>query len=307
MSSVPDPEVAPAGPVPNIAEDLSNMLQAVTNAFTMHPELSEGVRRVIRLATDNNYLESERRRLIQSVNDAVSDVTVAARDGVEDASTGLNDALQGIFDSLQNGLAAASAAAAYEEGRHQHSHQPRRGRRSEPAPGYQLPTAPFPPQMRGPRGSRRDRYYPPGGSFPPQALPEQAIRIQPPFGGEAVPFGVPGHIRRGSRVSSGSGAPPGVYPGYGPTYYAPIPEPEITVTPSVPLPVQPWGAGMGGVVPAVAPAAPAPSSRDDAIHDLSERKTALEIAKENYRKEKERWREEKEARRRARDQEIERM
>ncbi|KAF8337983.1 uncharacterized protein EI90DRAFT_2526934 [Cantharellus anzutake] len=202
LDTVPAPSPAPS--VPNIAGDLSQMLQAITNAFTTHPELSEGVRRVIRLATDNNYLESERQRLIQTVNDAVSEATVAARNGVDDASTGLNDALQGIFDALQNGLAAASAAAAYEEGRHH-----------RPLPSSWQPSRTL--WCSAPTGTSRT----PAASWcnpaPTPGVPEQAIHIQPHFGTEALPFGgYPSRARQGSRAPSGSvpRGPAGAYPTY---------------------------------------------------------------------------------------------
>lgn len=53
--------------------------------------------------------------------------------------------------------------------------------------------------------------------------------------------------------------------------------------------------------------APQPTTHEQAIAALSERKTQLELAKERYRIEKQKWKEEKEARRRERDREIERL
>ncbi|KAF9508907.1 hypothetical protein BS47DRAFT_190193 [Hydnum rufescens UP504] len=59
----PDPTVASAGPpnTANTAQDVAALLQALTTAFVTNPELAEGVRKIIRLATDPTYFRRRTR------------------------------------------------------------------------------------------------------------------------------------------------------------------------------------------------------------------------------------------------------
>lgn len=336
----PDPEIPTTGPLPsepatnsppNILSDLTKLLQGLTEAFATHPELTEGVRNVIRNVVNGTYLTTQRDSTLQAADQVLNQARVVS----EDATNSVSNALQGVFDALNTGLQTSASQLENAAAQHQASIGAVFGQQW-PLYNQANPAAPPPPpppavtQVPGPQPSQ---VPPPPGPPPRRSRGSRGGRSHYPTGVSAnsTPYGIPGPFgylafspeplhRRGTHSPGRSGywsqaplpplnsfsPPQGPPPGNYPYQFAPPPGPP------------PFDSGNNGIVagrPAFSqqekhqgsPYSSIDARKEESIRQLNERKTQLEIAKEAYKAEKAKWKEAKEARRRERDEQIQKL
>ena len=111
---IPDPPLPTAGTssftpmasatLPSLGNDVAELLSALTTAFSSHPELSEGLKNIVRNASQGAYWAAERDVM---VNDALraagfpqDGMARAAQHAQEEAGRKVSEALNGVFRSL---------------------------------------------------------------------------------------------------------------------------------------------------------------------------------------------------------------
>ncbi|GJE87561.1 hypothetical protein PsYK624_036440 [Phanerochaete sordida] len=324
---LPELEDIQAAPHPNasLANDIARLLNTFSSVLSSHPELSEGVRNVVRNATNGAYwtahrdavaraAEEVRRNAEQSVQDARRVAEDAHRAAEEAAGRRVAEALGSIVRTINQYTGQPTAAPEVNttsEG--PITSTPVAARNPEEAPRRR----PVPPR----RPTYRHSWFGPGASDP----------LDPHF--EPF-FSAEGDMHRPSRgmffpppphgpYNAPPGPPPPPLPQFLPT---PLPPPHSRPPFQMPPPPPPrhpmpgawpppafmagmrggwgnWGASdtsatrvpeHGGSSAAYAPPPPPPPAQTEP--ELSA-KDALQAAKEKYKAEKERYRRERELRR----------
>lgn len=148
----PLPEVGPAPGAASLYNDIAQLLNSLSTAVSSHPELSEGIRNVVRNATNGAYWEGGR----QSVAHVVEDLRRAAQEARESAPSSEDlhrraeeEAGRRVADAIGSVFRAFGEAT--------------RSTSSDDAP-------PFPPS---PRPESRDHHQPP--PFPPLFVPQMTF------------------------------------------------------------------------------------------------------------------------------------
>ncbi|KAF8528307.1 hypothetical protein JB92DRAFT_3087081 [Gautieria morchelliformis] len=95
------PEAAPS---PSLTKDVADLLNALTNAFGAHPELSEGLKNIVRNAGQGAYWAAERDAMvndaIRAAESAQDGLAQAAEHAQEEAGRKVSEALNGVFKAL---------------------------------------------------------------------------------------------------------------------------------------------------------------------------------------------------------------
>ncbi|KAA1467972.1 hypothetical protein DENSPDRAFT_833147, partial [Dentipellis sp. KUC8613] len=277
----PLPDVSAAdvpSPTASLTNDIASLLNSLSTVFASHPELSEGLRNVLRNATNGTYWAAHRdsvaraaeeiRRAAQEVQNAtVASARDAHRAAEEEAGRRVTEAIGNIFRAL--GEATSNPNSSIPSG-------------SVPNPPQPIPgPASLPPILTSAWNlwsQPRSAPVPQPSSILPQAPPNAypPMTSMPPPAGAYPPGAIP---------------PPGTYvPAW--SHFRPYPHPPAStldpplssIPPSEPPEVSYYGAS--------------PRSRPRA----SELRASLEVAKEHYKAEKDRYRREREFRRKLREQ-----
>ncbi|KAI5124096.1 hypothetical protein M0805_000910 [Coniferiporia weirii] len=295
---------------PSFVGDVANLVDGLTDAFASHPELSEGMRNIVRNAVEGRYLETERDRVAgttESVRIAAGDASErilrAARDvtaySERDAVKRIAEALGGVFRVIGE-LCNTGAGAVPSSSSSIHRQIPPQGL---------PPSAPFPPPLpHGVTPQGVPPHRPPPDDWHGFGVPHlrddpfDRYRAEPSF------YRDRSHHRRNVPRSD---RPIGRFAGPAPP---PPPPPRTSHFDGFPVPPQqrgvpfayeqashppqPWAAA------AYAPPYHGDSSREShgnlGHHSIHESKAQLEAAKAVYKAEKDRFRQEKEERRRMR-------
>lgn len=315
------PVTAIPNSAPSFANDVANLLDSLTAAFAAHPELSEGLRNIVRNTAQGVYFPVGRERVASAAENmrmAAENTSGRIARAVENLGTTseqeagrrIAQSLEGVFriiGELSTGISSLSTTA---------------------PGGQEVPPPPPPPEAQGqmmPGGW-------PGMRIPPPPPPPNSFYGGPPppphrFGygmGRFARYGRPPHMR--PSFSGGPGHP--FAPPPGPPPPGPPPPPIGSRVPGengfsgldrpvpwgVDRPVDPpqrsasWSAGRTGYAPAYY-GEPTYDMYGDAYAptlDAHESKAQLEAAKALYKAEKERFRQIKDERRRLRQEAQER-
>jgi hypothetical protein len=89
---------------PSLTKDVADLLNALTNAFGSHPELSEGLKNIVRNAGQGAYWAAERDAMvndaIRAAENAQDGIAQAAEHAQEEAGRKVSEALSGVFMAL---------------------------------------------------------------------------------------------------------------------------------------------------------------------------------------------------------------
>ncbi|KAJ7225366.1 hypothetical protein GGX14DRAFT_489251 [Mycena pura] len=99
---------AASPPQPSLTNDVASLLTTLTNVVSSHPELSEGLRNIIRNATNGGYWNSHRAAVSQAAGDFMH-ATGEAAEGLrsraeEEAGARVAEALSGMLRTLSQAL-----------------------------------------------------------------------------------------------------------------------------------------------------------------------------------------------------------
>lgn len=294
---------------PSLSNDVAALLNTLNNVFAAHPELSEGIRNIVRSASSGTYWNAHREAISQAAQN-IAQASVNAgeqvRSAEEEAGQRIADAIGGIFRSLSQMLGAVNAestqpssmpgqeeTSGQETAPPSHANGNQRGpsnaspwwfgpgpgrRSSHPWRGPEHPTHPhapyFNPWMH--RGASLGQHWAPRGPPPPPSNPP--------------PHGPSGH--NGEPLSAGP-LPP-----------APPPPPPL---PSGPWNTPPWVWGPAPPPPPPPPSAPPVNATADSKPTPQELRAQVDEAKARYKAEKERYRQEREERRKERERKAQTM
>lgn len=285
--------------------DVANLMDSLTAAFTAHPELSEGLRNIVRGATSGAYWSVERERaanaaenIRRAAEETSQRATQAADDARYNAEQRIAQSLAGVFKvigELSGGLTGLSSeestTAAYANNRPSVS----------PPPGHHGWGHMFPPPPPPPFGHP---VPPPFGPAPPLVPPPPHI-LYPSIGFGAPPPQPPhsvGHTIGNTHRSMDSDLhdPPHLRTRpWSVRYAAPRDSPQRSNSWSV-------GPATGNTTATsqMFPYAPPETSAENELNAF-ERKARLDAAKQYYRQQKEEFRKEKERRRQLRLEQAE--
>ncbi|KAK0246248.1 hypothetical protein EDD85DRAFT_803588 [Armillaria nabsnona] len=292
-----DPPLAPledARPTPSLTHDIASLIDAFSNAFVAHPELSEGFRNLVRNAADGNYWTAHREALHQAATEYTQVAQTELQKAEEEAASRVSYAVAHLArtvaqaagvsvdppaagsdqQSPAGGVPASSPRAAwFPPFNPSPSGRGRGGFRGGPRRGGSPPFGHHGWMFGPPHGARRPG-PPPPGSFPPPPMPP------PPMGRDGPPGPPPHH------VFPGHGFPPPPPPhDHG---FAPPPPPEHLYHPPPP-PNWSWRA----------PPPPPPATTIDPPKSTpQELRAQVEAAKLLYKAEKERYRQDRAERQR---------
>ncbi|KAF8078909.1 hypothetical protein FPV67DRAFT_1466825 [Lyophyllum atratum] len=276
---LPPIELEAAGlALPSLSSDIATLLNTFSSVVGAHPELSEGVRNIMRNTSTGTYWQTHREAISRAAQDIAQETGRATenlrRETEEEAGRRVAEALGGIFRTLSQALGGGSTIdlqeitssplAAPATG----SHVPQAAGNAPPETGTshggEQPPPPHPPYFNPwmHRGAPIGRWG-------------QRIPHPPPFGPPRGPAGTHGnHFSR---------------------HIPPIPPPP-------PMPGS-WQAWAAPPAPPPPPPPPPPPFNPVASHKSTpqELKAKVEAAKARYKAEKERYRQEREERRKERE------
>jgi hypothetical protein len=334
-SEAPAPTPTSPGNLSNVSitQDVAALLNDLMNVFGSHPEISEGIRNIIRNATNGAYWNAHRDAVSRAA-DQIRRVTEgegsrAAEDlrrAEEEAGRRVSEALGRFFGSLSNlgtqpntsgtcsdfwlSLSINEVAAAPTDA------SPTNLPRAEHEQGpLNSSTSRFPwahPHHRrsfgGPPPGAHPFGWPPNfnrrswGPWYPYHPPPPPAVPPPPSGSHGVPPPPPPpHVR--PQMTPGIPPPPPPPPPFLPPIVPSVPsldEPRVQMLPPLPPPplnmgyTNPWAFGNFGNLPEEQP-----TSMDE--NSPQRLRDAVNVAKQRYKDEKERYRREREERQKARE------
>jgi hypothetical protein len=282
---------------PSLTNDVADLFTALTNIFTLNPDLTEKLRIVVENARNGVYWTAHREAIARAADEVTRTAPEIRRNVEEEAGRRVAEALGGIlraFGDGPSGPASAETSAAI----------------SVPSTSTPAPKAPAPlswaPRNAPSQSENATSWY----GLPPQ---------WGPFGRRTPPPGPPGphwggghphhpphppHHRHG--WAWGPGGPPRGPHGPG----VPPPPPGAPGIPPPPPGVP--GAPRPPGAPPVPPPAPRPpragpmlrSSSGEAQSTPQEMRAQVDAARAQYKLEKEKYRQEREVRRRERDRKL---
>ncbi|TFY82084.1 hypothetical protein EWM64_g1933 [Hericium alpestre] len=289
----PLPEIAPGRtPAASLTNDVASLLNSLSSAFTAHPELSDGLRHLVRNATNGTYWATHREsvsRAAEGIRRAAQEVQDAAVASAKDARVvAEEEAGRRVTEAIGNILQAFTQATGVPAGRSPGTGPSENAQGNNvPAAGQSNAQAPVPPPpIITSNWNQWARAAPPSSAVPPGAVPPPGV-VQP---SPAYNYPQPATFPPGAYAPPPGAVPP---PGYIPawSHFNPYPQPQSTadapissIPPSEPAEVSYYGAS--------------PRSRPRA----SELRASLEAAKQKYKAEKERYRQEREIRRKLKEQ-----
>ncbi|KAG5647761.1 hypothetical protein DXG03_008484 [Asterophora parasitica] len=264
-------------PTPSLSSDIANLLNTFSNVVAMHPELSEGVRNIVKGASSGTYWHAHREAISRAAQDIAQEtgrVTEALRkDTEEEAGRRVAEALDGIFRSISQALGGVyvspeSTTTQTDDG-----------------------TAPAPTATGANDASVPDK-TPAVDPAPP--VTEQPAATEPPHPHDQFN---PWTHRGGPFASWGQRVPPPTWslPPRGPFHYAHPPPPPPP--PAMPGSWQGWTPAHGPPPPSPPPADP-PADNKPSPQEL---RAQVDAAKARYKAEKERYRKERDERRKERE------
>ncbi|THH10975.1 hypothetical protein EW145_g970 [Phellinidium pouzarii] len=308
---------------PAFSRDVASLIDGLTEAFASHPELSEGMRNIVRNAVEGRYWETERDRVAsaaEAVRAAAEDTSGRISRAARDIAYSERDAVKRIAEAL-GGVFRVIGQLSSSRNDEVNSTSSRIGDHLPPAGGPPRAPEPSPRDPGLPSHGSPHPHRPPGdwhtfGGPPPPPLhgdPFDRYRAAPPFSSRFPyhrhhrhPQARPDHLVDPENPFAHPPAPPP--PGTGHFEGFPVP-PHQGPSPRnyeqmMHDPRGTWATGS------YAPVYYGGSSREPygiverpSIH---ESKAQLEAAKAVYKAEKERFRQEKEERRRMRHEFAER-
>lgn len=90
--------------LPSLSSDVADLLSALTTAFASHPELSEGLKNIVRNASQGAYWAAERDAMVndalRAAEAAQDNIARAAEHAQEEAGHKVSEALDGVFKAL---------------------------------------------------------------------------------------------------------------------------------------------------------------------------------------------------------------
>src|ERR1700761_1079752 len=93
---------------PSFAKDMEGFVKDVTNAFSAHPELSEGWRNLVRNSSDGRYWQNERVKIVDTARNAVQSINAVVD---EQAVEKVTEIIGGIFNALGETLRSLGSQA----------------------------------------------------------------------------------------------------------------------------------------------------------------------------------------------------
>jgi len=119
MEDPPLPSIhpLPTNASPNLSGDVASVLTTLTDVLASHPELSEGIRNIIRNATNGTYWEGHRSAFNQAINEMSQPLQQEEGRSLEQqAAQRVADALGGLFRSFSTSAPSAGEQTQPQEG-----------------------------------------------------------------------------------------------------------------------------------------------------------------------------------------------
>ncbi|GLB35876.1 hypothetical protein LshimejAT787_0301640 [Lyophyllum shimeji] len=279
VADPPLPSFEPDGagrPVPSLSDDIANLINTFNDVVGAHPELSEGIRNIMRNTATGTYWHGHREAISRAAQDIARETGRATeslrREAEAEAGRRVAEALGGIFYAISQTLGATYGANPQDT-----SAPPANGT----APRPETATSAPPEASASAQGGRPAR---PGPNFGPWMHRGasfgrwgQRVPPPPPFGPPRVPWGW-----RGDQTQTD-------VPLFAPPHAPPMPGSWQSWAPS----------------PAPPPPPPPPPAPNPPPHTHKptpqELRAQVDAAKAAYKAEKERYRREREERRKERE------
>ena len=173
----------------SLSNDIASFLDAFNNAITGHPELSEGIRNIVRNAANGAYWTTHREKISYAAQEFVDATEQLRKDAEAEAAKRVAEALGGILQNLSQVL------------------NPSNGSSTGPAPVTEPPSGSQ--ESRPGNGDTRPPHVPffnpPWGPFPWGSRMQPPPPPPPPFG--PFPFNH-AHSRTGLHRAASNGFPP---------------------------------------------------------------------------------------------------
>lgn len=178
---------------PSFIGDVAHLVDGLTRAFASHPELSEGLRNIVKNTVEGVYWEQGSRSVNEAIHNAAQETSANINRSARDLAThseeavvkSIAEALGGVFrvigDITSVGPQGHHRPHSAHHGRPHHHH--RRSWHSGPPGGSPRGPPPSEPHHGSPHGIPRD-HLPPPPSLPPR-LPQHPP--PPPVSGHHVP------------------------------------------------------------------------------------------------------------------------